>query len=103
MKLVAQVKLDTSPEQAHALKRTMEQANAARNYLSERAWDAQVFGQYQLHKLAYYDTRAEFPELSAQIVVRAIADVADAYKLDHQRPRTFKPYGAMSYDVRILR
>jgi len=103
MKLIAQVKLATTPEQADALKRTMEQANEARNYLSERAWKAKVFGQYRLHKLAYYETRATFPDLSSQIVVRAIADVSDAYKLDHKRPRTFKPYGAISYDERVLR
>ena len=58
MKLIAQVKLDTKPEQADALKRTMKQTNEARTYLSEQAWDAAIFGQVSLHKLACYDTRA---------------------------------------------
>jgi putative transposase len=103
MKLIAQVKLDTTPEQSDALLRTLKQANESKNYLSQRAWDDKVFGQYNLHKLAYYDTRDSFPDLSSQVIVRAIADVADAYKLNHKSPRTFKPYGAISYDQRILR
>jgi putative transposase len=102
MKLIAQVRLDATPEQHDALLRTMETANKARNYLSGRAWDAKVLRQYDLHKLAYYDTREEFPDLSSQIVVRCIADVADSYKLDDKTMRTFKPYGAISYDDRIL-
>ena len=41
--------------------------------------------------------------LSAQIVVRAIAKVADAYKLDKKAQRTFRKHGAIAYDDRILR
>jgi len=103
MKLIAQVKLLPTEEQADALKRTVERANAACDYLSQRAWDTRTFGQYSLHKLAYYDTRREFPDLSAQIVVRCIARVADAYKLDRKTPRAFRPYSAITYDDRILR
>jgi len=103
MKLTAQVKLNATLEQKALLKHTMECANQARNYLSERAWEAKTFGQYALHKLAYRDTRIAFPDLSSQIVVRCIADVADAYKLDHKTQRVFKPFGAISYDLRILR
>jgi IS605 OrfB family transposase len=102
MKLIAQVKLMPTEEQANALRRTVERANAACDYLSRRAWDVRTFGQYSLHKLAYYDTRKQFPELSSQIVVRCIARVADAYKLDHKTQRTFRPYGAIVYDDRIL-
>jgi IS605 OrfB family transposase len=102
MKLIAQVKLLPTEEQTDALRRTVEQANAACDYLSQRAWDSRTFGQYSLHKLTYYDTRRKFPELSAQIVVRCIARVADAYKLDRKTQRTFRPYSAITYDDRIL-
>jgi IS605 OrfB family transposase len=102
MKLIAQVKLNTTPEQNDALKRTLKQANEARNYLSEQAWETKTFGQYQLHKLSYHVARSAFPSLSSQVVVRAIADVADSYKLDRKTKRTFKPFGAISYDERIL-
>ncbi len=37
------------------------------------------------------------------MVIRAIAKVADAYKLDKRSKRTFKPLGAIAYDDRILR
>lgn len=103
MKLIAQVKLQPTPEQANALTRTLELANGACNYLSERAWEARTWGQYALHKLAYYDTRERFPDLSSQIVVRCIARVADAYKLDRKTMRTFRPLSAIAYDDRILR
>src|SRR5712691_10120798 len=42
-------------------------------------------------------------ELSAQVVVRVIAKVADAYKLDQARQRRFRPLGSIAYDDRILR
>ena len=103
MKLITRVKLNTTPEQKELLHRTMERANEARNYLSDFAWEMKTFGQYAIHKLAYHATRAEFPSLSSQIVVRCIADVANAYKLDHKTRRVFKPFGAISYDERILR
>jgi putative transposase len=80
----------------------MQEANRACDYISSVAWTKKTFGQYQLHKLVYQDVRAKF-DLSAQVVVRCIAKVADAYKLDHKRKRTFKPLGAITYDDRILR
>ena len=101
MKLMAQVKLLPTPEQADVLKRTLEMANAACNFVSQKAWQAKTFRQYDLHHLCYKDVRAKFP-LSAQVVVRVIAKVADAYKLDNKRKRTFKPLGSIAYDDRIL-
>lgn len=102
MKLTIAVQLRPTTAQAAALCETLERANAACNDLSARAWESRTFGQYALHKLAYADVRAE-SGLSAQVVVRAISKVADAYKLDKQRRRTFRPHGAIAYDQRILR
>ena len=101
MKLTAKVKLQATAEQRKALLATIERANEACNSISEIAWNAKTFRQYDLHKLAYYDTRERF-ELSAQMVVRCEAKVADAYKLDKNRKRTFKKRGAIAYDSRIL-
>ncbi len=103
MKLIAQVKLDTKPEQADALKRTMKQTNKARSHLSERARDAGIFGQVNLHKLACHDTHATFPDLSLQIIARSISDVADACKLHRKGKRPFTPYAAITCDQRLLR
>lgn len=101
MKLIAQVKLQPEPGQTELLRRTLETANAAANDVSEVAWDTQTFRQYDLHHVCYYDVRARF-ELSAQMVVRTIAKVADAYKLDRKTRRTFHPHGSIAYDKRIL-
>jgi len=85
------------------LRQTLEQANDACNYLSERAWDAKVFRQFALHRLTYYDVRNKFPELSAQMVVRCTGKVSAAYKLGKKTKRTFAPLGSIAYDERILR
>ena len=101
MKLIAQVKLQPTPEQADYLRRTLEVANAAANYVSEVAWETRTFRQYDLHHACYRDVRGRFP-LSVQMVVRLIAKVADAYKLDRKARRTFRPHGSIAYDDRIL-
>lgn len=101
MKLIAQVKLLPDARQADALRRTMEQANAASQLVSDRAWETRTFRQYALHHLCYQAIRAQFG-LSAQVTVRVIGKVADAYKLDRQRKRTFRPTGRSAYDDRIL-
>lgn len=101
MKLIAQVRLNPTKEQAKLLKQTIEQANATCDAISELAFNSQTFGQYAIHQ-AYYSKIRESSSLSAQIVVRCIAKVADAYKLDKKTQRRFKPLGAIAYDDRIL-
>ena len=102
VKLTAQVKLVVAPDQADALKRTMRAANAVCDSLSAWAWANQAFGQYPLHKGQYAEQRAA-SGLTAQVIVRCIGKVADAYKLDRRTQRTFQPTGAVAYDDRILR
>lgn len=102
MKLTVQVKLLPSKEQANALKETLRSSNAAANEISGIAWENRKFGQYSLHKLTYHPVKTS-SGLSAQMVVRAISKVADSYKLDKKRQRSFKPLGAIAYDDRILR
>ena len=102
MKLVAQVQLQPTPEQARLLRRTIERANETCNHLGQVAWEAKTYGRYALHKLAYYETRRRFPDLSSQMVVRCIAKVSDAYKLSRKRKRSFRAEGAIAYDGRIL-
>ena len=101
MKLIAQVKLQPTPEQTAYLKRTLETANSAADFVSEHAWDTGTFRQYDLHHALYYEVRERFA-LSAQMTVRLLAKVADAYKLDRQTRRVFKALGSIAYDDRIL-
>jgi putative transposase len=100
MKLIAQVKLLPTKEQVDALKDTIIQANLACQFVSDAAWEAKIFRQYDLHHLCYKNVREKF-NISAQIVVRVISKVADAYKVS-KRKVTFKTTGAIGYDDRIL-
>jgi putative transposase len=102
VKLTVQVKLLPTREQADALKDTLRTSNAAANEINEIAWEHRSLGQYKLHSLSYHAVKTS-SGLSSQMVIRAIAKVADAYKLDKRRKRTFKALGAIAYDDRILR
>ena len=102
MKLVAALKLMPTPEQATCLTATLERCNAACDWLAERGFESQTFKQYDLHKLGYAEIRERFG-LTAQAAVRCIGKVADAYKLDRETQRQFRPDAAQPYDVRIIR
>lgn len=102
MKLTAVLKRLPTPTQADALHRTLTRANAACDAISRTAWETRTWRQFAIHRLCYTDTRETFG-LAAQLVVRCIAKVADAYNLDRKVQRTFAPLGAVAYDARILR
>ena len=101
MKLIAQLRLQPTPEQADALKRTLEAANAACNFISNVAWETRTFGKFALQRLCYEQVREQFA-LSAQMTIRALAKVGDAYKLDKRTRRTFRALASIAYDDRIL-
>lgn len=102
MKLIAQVKLVINSSQKETLLNTMEIANIACNDISKIAWETKTFQQFSLHKKSYRHIREKYP-LSAQVVVRCISKVANAYKTGRIKMRTFKHHGAITYDPRILR
>jgi putative transposase len=101
MKLTAVVKLLPTEEQRQILLQTIERANAACNWISKQAWEANVFARVPVHNLTYYHVREHYG-LTAQMTVRCIGKVVDGYKLDKKIQRTFKPHGAIAYDDRIL-
>ncbi|MBO2446300.1 transposase [Actinomadura barringtoniae] len=122
MKIVVQVKLLPTPEQAAALAATLHTCNAAANYASGVAF--REFGlkarQVPLHRAVYAELRSR--GLGAQAAVRAIKKVVDAYatlraaisagRLGKEgSPRrakaesksvTFRSNAAHAYDDRIL-
>lgn len=102
MKVVANIQLKPTEEQAADLRATLERCNEACNWLSDMAFESKVFGQYSLQKLHYRTMREQFG-LTAQAAVRCIAKVADAYKLDKKTQRTFRKHSAQPYDDRIIR
>lgn len=102
MKLIAQVRLNPTPEQHASLLQTLEQANALCNRMSQYAWEQRVFGAFKLQKLTYHAMR-QASGLTAQMVIRCYSKVADAYKKDKRTQRFFRERGAIAYDERILR
>src|SRR5258707_1090451 len=101
MKLTLPVKLAPSPEQHAALLATMERFNLACNALAATAFRERCANKIVLQKLVYHDARDRFG-LSAQLTIRAIAKVVDAYKRDRTRQPRFRPHGAVPYDERIM-
>ena len=101
MKLTLPVKLAPSPEQHAALMETMHRFNAACDAIAEVAAREQCANKVALQKLVYYDTRARFG-LSAQLTIRAISKVVEAYKRDRRIQPRFRADGAVSYDERIM-
>lgn len=101
MKLTLKIKLLPTIEQADILLQTTRDANTVCDTISDIAWQNKVFNQFKIHHLCYHSFKSTF-NLSAQMLVRCISKVADAYKLDKKTQRFFRPFGAITYDSRIL-
>jgi putative transposase len=81
---------------------TLAEANAACDAISSIAWHAREFRRIPpLQKISYHQVKDSF-RLGAQVLIRCIAKVADAYKLDRNLQRTFRPLGAIAFDDRNL-
>jgi hypothetical protein len=78
------VTVKVSPADPDGLRRTFETANGACDWISEQAHH-KTFRQLALDKLVYYQVRERFG-LSAQMAVRGIAKVVDAYALNKRFP-----------------
>ena len=101
MKLTLKIKLLPTDEQANLLLDTMKEANTVSNAISDVAWEKKIFNNFKLHHETYHAFKPTF-KLSSQILVRCIAKVADAYKLDKKTKREFRPLGSIGYDSRIM-
>ncbi|MER3402137.1 MAG: transposase, partial [Armatimonadota bacterium] len=101
MNLTLLVKLQPDAEQLAALLETMERFNAACNAIAEVAFRERTANKIRIQKLIYHEIRERFG-LSAQMTVRAISKVAEAYKRDKSKKPSFRPHGAIVYDQRIL-
>ncbi len=101
MKITLQMQLVPTSEQREVLLSTMERFNAAASFAAKTGFDAGVFSQPSIHKLAYQEIRSRFG-LSAQMAVRAIGKAVETFKRDRSKCPAFKPRGAVTYDERIL-
>jgi IS605 OrfB family transposase len=101
MKTVLKIKLSPTPQQEKDLLETMKQFNAACNYIAQIAYEKKIAASFKLHKLVYKEVRKKFG-LSAQMAVRAIAKVCEAYCRDKKILPVFSLEGAIVYDDRIM-
>jgi putative transposase len=99
VKLVAKLKLVPDATQAAALLGTIERFNAACDWLAGKAFEDATANKYLLQRRYYGHLRADFG-LPAQMAVRVIAKVCEAYKRDKKIRPTFNPHGAIVYDQR---
>jgi putative transposase len=95
------VKLDPSPEQHKMLCQTMKRFNEACNHIAETVFALHSANKVEIHKTVYYPVREHFG-LSAQLTIRAISKVCEAYKRDKSIKPEFRHDGAIVYDQRIV-
>jgi putative transposase len=101
VKLTLQLQLLPDAEQAKRLLATLERSNQAATLAARCGFDAGVFSQPSIHKLAYAEIRSRFG-LSAQMAVRAIGKAVECFARDKKKCPVFKPHGAITYDERIM-
>ncbi|GGO73268.1 transposase [Nonomuraea cavernae] len=121
VKLVVQVKLLPTPEQAAALEATLRAANDAATWVAALAHTQRVFRNYDLRKHVYGQVKDRYG-LAAQAAQHVIKKVADAYATLHAnlrnghlgrpgsawrervqaRPIVFRPGAAQPFDDRCL-
>ncbi|MFB4316103.1 RNA-guided endonuclease TnpB family protein [Actinomadura sp. 21ATH] len=120
MKLVVQIRLLPSPEQAAALAETLHTCNKAANMAAKVAFERKVFSRARLQRTLYTEVRAL--GLSAQPALHVIRKAADAYGVLHaqieaghlgkngsarrtkaeSKPITFRSNAAHPFDDRCL-
>jgi putative transposase len=101
MKLALQTQLFPSRDQAKALEATMRAFNAGADWLSGEAFAARVANKIALQKTHYAALRERFG-LSAQMAVRCIAQVCEAYKRDKTKRPHFRALASMPFDQRMM-
>lgn len=79
----------------------MRAFNAAADWLAGEAFARKTANKIALQKLFYRTLRARF-SLSAQMAVRCIAQVCEAYKRDKTKRPCFRPFAAIPYDQRLM-
>ncbi|MGH9846936.1 MAG: RNA-guided endonuclease InsQ/TnpB family protein [Blastocatellia bacterium] len=79
----------------------MEAFNAAADWLASEAFRLQSANKVKLQQLYYKDLREKFG-LSAQMAIRCIAQVCEAFSRDRSRKPVFRKYASIPYDQRMM-
>lgn len=98
MKLAFQVQLLPDAETVAKLKATVERFNEAATWLAGVAFEHQTSSKFALQKLAYRDLREKFG-LLADMTIRCIARVCDAYNKDKTRQPEFRKHSAVPFSM----
>ena len=98
MKLVLQTQLLPDTATATRLRETVERFNEACNWTAGVAFEHQCSRTFDLHKIAYRDIRDRFG-LLADMTLRVLARVCDAFKRDKTIQPTFRKHAAMPYTM----
>jgi IS605 OrfB family transposase len=102
MKLVVQVQLLPDPEQATALRETMERFNEAANWATGELFARGITNKRLAQKVVYRELRDRF-DLTAQTAILVIHRVCEALKRDKTKRPVFRKHAAITYDPRVLR
>jgi IS605 OrfB family transposase len=98
MKITLQLQLLPDVETAARLRETIERFNAAATWLAGVAFERQISRAFDLHRVAYYDLREKFA-LPADMAVRCIAQVCDAFRRDKKTRPKFRKHAALPYSM----
>src|SRR4029077_6199413 len=79
----------------------VERFNEAANWAAGVAFEHQCSNKVELQRILYKDIRERF-DLSAQMAVRCIAQVCEAYRRDKTIRPVFRPHAAMPFDQRMM-
>ncbi|WP_074307445.1 transposase [Singulisphaera sp. GP187] len=101
MKLTLQTQLFPDKTHSAPLKATVERFNEAAEWLAGEAFAIKVSNKTELQKTHYALLRERFG-LSAQMAVRCIAQVCEAYKRDKTKRPHFRKHTAMPFDPRMM-
>ena len=98
MKLTLQTQLFPNADQAAKLQQAVERFNEAADWLAGIAFERRLANKCALQKIAYKELRERFG-LPADMAIRCIAQVVEAYKRDKDvRPR-FRTHAAVPYSM----
>ena len=98
MKVTLQTQLLPNIEDAAKLKVAIEQFNEAATWLAGIAFERRLANKFELQKLRYTELRERY-NLPAEMAIRCIAQVCEAYKRDKNKLPKFRKYAAIPYSM----
>jgi IS605 OrfB family transposase len=98
MRLTLQTQLLPDADQAARLKATVERFNEAADWLAGEAFKRQVSNKFVLQRLCYKELRERFG-LPADMAIRCIAQVVEAFKRDRSKRPHFRKHAAVPFSM----